>query len=129
MNTFPPGGFDSLGAVEMSSSVGSAFGLQLPGTLVFDYPSVSTMATYVHQQIAPKDSSMEVMVGAGAMHLVGTIIAGGDTTERVISITSAARLPVQAGSAAFAKDAIGLVPYGRWDLESLRVSCSLICLP
>jgi acyl carrier protein len=37
-------GLDSLGAVELRNSLEGSLQLQLPGTLVFDYPSVSAIA-------------------------------------------------------------------------------------
>ena len=40
-------GLDSLGAVELKNSLEGRLGLQLPGTLVFDYPSAAAIAGYV----------------------------------------------------------------------------------
>jgi acyl carrier protein len=40
-------GLDSLGAVELKNSLECRLGLQLPGTLVFDYPSAAAIAGYV----------------------------------------------------------------------------------
>jgi len=56
--TFAAGAFDSLSAVELSGTLGSQLGLQLPGTLAFDYPSVMAMATHLHQLLAPEMSDM-----------------------------------------------------------------------
>jgi len=44
--------------VELSSNLGSQLGLQLPGTLAFDYPSVMSMATHLHKLLAPKTSDV-----------------------------------------------------------------------
>ena len=54
--TFAAGAFDSLSAVELSSTLGGQLGLRLPGTLAFDYPSVTAMATHVHTLLAPDPS-------------------------------------------------------------------------
>jgi acyl carrier protein len=38
---------DSLGAVELRTALCSHFGFDLPATIVFDYPSISSLATYI----------------------------------------------------------------------------------
>jgi len=45
---FLAGAFDSLSAVELSNIVATTLGIKLPGTLVFDYPSVVAIAKHVH---------------------------------------------------------------------------------
>ena len=39
-------GMDSLGAVEMSNAIVSAFGVSLPATAVFDYPTLGHLAAF-----------------------------------------------------------------------------------
>ena len=45
-------GLDSLGAVELRSAISSAFGLELPSTFAFDYPTHTAMAAYIVQAMA-----------------------------------------------------------------------------
>ena len=51
-------GLDSLGAVELKNSLEGRLGLQLPGTLVFDYPSASAIAAYV-ETLLPEAAAEE----------------------------------------------------------------------
>ncbi len=46
-------GLDSLMAVELTRAIGSAIGRNLPATLVFNYPTVTTIAGYLAQELAP----------------------------------------------------------------------------
>jgi hypothetical protein len=64
---FAAGSFDSLSAVELSNGVAMALNLQLPGTLVFDYPSVSAMAAHMHSLMAPAGALVPAHVTASSM--------------------------------------------------------------
>ncbi len=52
-------GLDSLGAVELRNALQSRLGVELPTTVVFDYPSISAMAAYVTSKQQPAAPSTQ----------------------------------------------------------------------
>ncbi|MFF0457528.1 SDR family NAD(P)-dependent oxidoreductase [Nocardia africana] len=52
-------GFDSLSVMEFRNQLVRATGLQLPATLVFDYPTAEDLAGFVYRQIAPAQDPAE----------------------------------------------------------------------
>lgn len=48
---FAPGSFDSLSAVELSNAIAATLNIRLPGTLIYDYPSVDTMVSHIAAQL------------------------------------------------------------------------------
>ncbi len=121
---FPTGGFDSLLAVEMSSSLSSSLGVKLPGTLVFDYPSVDAMAAYIHAQLAPARATAALVTNP---ELSIQVVADTQAVQSMLfNIHIASRLPEGHWGAREPLlpgfDGISLVPFDRWDLEAPRVS-------
>lgn len=112
---FPQGQLDSLSAVELSSVVGAALGMQLPATLVYDYPSVSSMADHLLGMLQPNNSGPIVVTNGSWDHLMQ-----GRASRRTlpIAVTFAHRMPGDIR----AVDAISCVPHDRWEIENSSVS-------
>ncbi|MGY4975464.1 SDR family NAD(P)-dependent oxidoreductase, partial [Streptomyces nigrescens] len=67
-------GFDSLTAVELRNGLNSDTGMQLPATLVFDYPTPQLLAEHVHEALfGAADVEPEAAVLADLDRLAGAI--------------------------------------------------------
>jgi acyl transferase domain-containing protein/surfactin synthase thioesterase subunit/acyl carrier protein/NAD(P)-dependent dehydrogenase (short-subunit alcohol dehydrogenase family) len=123
MEEFPPGGFDSLSAVEFSNSLGEELGIELPATIVYDYPSVSSMAAYIEPMTgsippmpAIQRNQVEVLDSRSVRHAadlisIDSLVARVPGSSCIPSSLSEDR--VQPGL-----DAIQRVPFSRWDVDS-----------
>ncbi len=105
-------GLDSLGATELQQSLADTLGIELPSTLVFDYPTVNAMAEFLAGRLsstAAAEGSPRALPGA-----VG--LASGPAAGSAVAIVGAAghdELGPLAG-----RDASARVPYARWDAAS-----------
>ena len=106
--------FDSLAAVELSSSLGRAAGCELPATLVFDYPSVEAAAIYVHGLMQPQQATRPLRPDAAITpQSLGPLHVQQRQNSSLIRIGIAARLPEGAGLAALGLDIITTAPSSR----------------
>jgi len=84
-------GLDSIGAVELRNSVAAKFGVELPATVTFDYPSVAALAQYLAARTAPPQSSWSQ---PQTLLAVSPMIAGQQQVRLVpLPITAAATFP------------------------------------
>jgi hypothetical protein len=125
-------GLDSLGAVELRSSLESKLAVQLPATVVFDYPSITDLTRYV-TSLLPEPVGVVSAASAAAtpapMPLRAAPAAAGGTPlqqQLVLVAATAERMPSsryavasRQGPAAAGQlvDSIQVVPLERWDVE------------
>ena len=110
-------GLDSLGAVELKNAIDTTVGIELPGTLVFDYPSVTAMVDYIDGAFYTSIDDAEEIDAATAGGLATSAAASSDGVCRMSVLAVSSLLPSLFQSSGFV-DAITEVPHERWDVEA-----------
>ena len=96
---------DSLSAVEIASNLQDSLKVQLPATLLFDYPSLPALAQFASDKIsAPQDLAVQENDIIGVKY---------EKTANLVQATSAFRKP---GDGSIFMDSISLTPYSRWSV-------------
>ncbi len=126
-------GLDSLGSVEFSNVLAQKLSVAMPGTLVFDYPSVSAVTDFLAAQMAKNVSSSETVeseeedAGIAEELPVGpwgsASLSMPEAPQRAsIAVVAMAIRQLQTDSssilpAGVVTDKIQRVPLARWDLD------------
>lgn len=98
-------GLDSLGSVELRNSVGAAFGLDLPATVAFDYPTVAALARFVAGQL-PAAAQDDAAVEGGLDSPLPSAAAGRRPGKRLLRRQPALGISAGAASTAAVVDAV-----------------------
>jgi acyl transferase domain-containing protein/acyl carrier protein len=104
-------GLDSLGAVELRNDLSKQLGCSLPGTLVFDYPSIDAISNFVIPQLlvhAEEDTPQT--------HIGSAELASYQPKQHVGIVGINKRAPRVSSSGA-SMDAIQVAPLDRWDVD------------
>jgi len=94
-------GLDSLAAVELRNELGSRFGIEMPATLMFDYPTLAALSSFVAAALTPPHAP-----GSG-QGLASNALAGVSSLELRCSATPELTAVVTS-SARFPRDSAGL---------------------
>jgi hypothetical protein len=130
------GGLDSLGAVEYVNLVGRRLNLQLPSTLIFDYPTVTSVSAFLSTKLAARQAAAAPTAAAAAPATVAVpkplsapSAAGlAYAPAATVSIKGTLLWPLLAaqGSSSVSsislpqQDAIQAVPASRWNPDETR---------
>ena len=120
------GEFDSFSAVEMSSRLSQSLNISLPSTLVYNYPSIRSMACHVHDLLALGPVKSFASSPAYTLQPASATALKSDFNPMCIFLAS--RLPgsnnilLNCPRAELIQDVVQTVPLDRWDADSLHVN-------
>jgi len=127
------GGLDSLGAVEYVNLVGRRLNLQLPSTLIFDYPTITSVAGFLSTRLAVRQPAPAAQTAPAATARVPRLLtaaASGSAPAQTATVSIKATLlwPLMAtgelGSIPSIVlpqvDAIQPIPASRWNPDEAR---------
>ncbi len=114
-------GLDSLGMVEVRNALQSRLGLQLPSTLLFDYPSVEAISGFVSQNLASIAPAQQVTSPAVLAPALRVNIAQQQqqaASQNLVVTAMVTSAPQGAFNNTVPMDTVTPVPLSRWFVDS-----------
>ena len=127
-------GLDSLGALELRDTISRQFSIELPATVMFDYPSIAALAGFIagqiifthpaptlnpfttawpHRALQPSRPSSHAL--QQPTHSAAAFVVGAGSCYP----TAPAGLESFWGALTGSRDVQSLVPYSRWDVDAV----------
>ena len=103
-------GLDSLAATELQQGLADSLGLELPSTLVFDYPTTSAMAEFIGFKLGSGGAADVAQVQASPLMAAHS---GGSWAAALVG-AAGQQVVLQQHPAG---DAVSRVPHARWDVD------------
>ena len=118
-------GLDSLGTVELRNTLEAQLGLQLPATLVFDYPSINALADLLYPKLAVATAAAAAEEQLKTVHQHAPMPAAtltlvpqlGSSTPLVAVTAMVVKSPQAAATCLHGIDAVATIPMERWDTD------------
>lgn len=124
-------GLDSLGSVEFANVLSRQFGMQMPGTLVFDYPTVNAISAYLFEKLAAAAPLTEAAAAEASSvsqppASLPTPLSASRQHQQVptaVAVMAAASHPIRTaahscGAFPWDQDHITTIPDARWDADA-----------
>lgn len=124
-------GLDSLGSVEFANVLSRQFGMQMPGTLVFDYPTVNAISAYLFDKLAAAAPLPEAATAEAAsvsqppvsLPTPWSISQQHQQMPTAVAVMATAFHPIRTaahscGTFPWDQDHITTIPDARWDADS-----------
>ena len=124
-------GLDSLGSVEFANVLSRQFGMQMPGTLVFDYPTVNAVSAYLSEKLAAAAPLVEAAAAEADSPTqppvrLSTHLPTGRQQQQMstaVAVMAAASHPIitaahSCGAFPWGQDHVTAIPDARWDADA-----------
>ena len=115
-------GLDSLGMVEVRNTLQNRLGLQLPTTLLFDYPSVDSISSFISQRLitdTPVAQSTTQAMLTQPPSMLSMPQHDGAQSQTMVVTAMATAAPQAALQSTAAVDSVAPVPLSRWDVDTV----------